>query len=46
MRVFVALIRAEGKSKKEVFKILTDAGLELHDLTTMTVAKTTKRVRV
>jgi hypothetical protein len=46
MRVIVALIKAEGKSQKEVFKTLTEAGLELHDICTVTIAKTTKRVRV
>jgi hypothetical protein len=44
LRIIVALIKPEGKSKKEIFKILTDSGLELHDISTMTVAKTTKRV--
>jgi hypothetical protein len=46
MRIIVALIKPDGKSMKEVFKILSDAGLELHDMGTMTVAKTTKRMRV
>jgi len=45
LRVIVALIKPEGKSKKEIFKILTDAGLKLHDIGTMNVAKTTKRVQ-
>jgi hypothetical protein len=44
MRVIVALIKPKGKSEKEILKTLIDAGLEVHDIKTMNVAKTTKLV--
>jgi len=43
MKVIVALIKGEGKTQKEIFKTLTDAGFELHDIGTMYVAQTTAK---
>jgi len=44
MRVIVAIIKPKGKSETEILKTLNDAGLEVHDIATMNIAKTTKRV--
>lgn len=44
MRVIVALVKPKGKSETEILKILIDAGLEVHDIKTMRVAKTTKTI--
>ena len=44
MRVIVALIKPKGQNPSEILKTLIDAGLEVHGITSMTIAKTTKLV--
>jgi len=44
MRVFVAFIKPNGKSEKQILEILQNSGLEVHDITSVHIAKTTKRI--
>ena len=42
MRVAVALIRPKEKNREELLKTLIDAGLDVHDIAFVNIARTTK----
>ncbi len=42
MKIVVAFIKSKGKSTDEIKKIIQDAGLQLHDIKSIYVARSTK----